>query len=417
MTSMQLTEVYSDSSCKSVISLTIISTGTCSTSKCMLAIIAGSTYYTATSCLSEEIYEHTNNVYEDTDYLLVDLYSGTDCNTYIGSTAFTASGVCEVADAAGNSVIATLFSNGSAELTYYLDGSCIIPSISLLITTDDVSNHTCLDNRKYYLRSEDAATNGDSNDGGFRLSGGVIRDIIGGVLLVLVLVVVLVYRIRQRQRRLNKQHYIQRFSLANGYGNAYDMQFSPTKSRSYATTTISDFNQHGLQIRDDDVIIAARIPRAEVKVGKLINRGGYGEVYMGSYHGKQVAVKILLPEKKKTMSQVNAFLSEIELMARLDHPRIVSFIGVAWNQLIDICAVLRFVKEQYDLVFFSKQRKLPNAAILQMVAAGELCVRFSKACPQSMVKLGLACVSLDPKDRPTATEAQYRLTQILAKEV
>ncbi|CAH0485717.1 unnamed protein product [Peronospora farinosa] len=541
MTSIQSIEVYSDSSCKSVVSLTIISTGTCSTSDCMLATIAGNTYYTATSCPSEDVYEHTKRVYEDTDYLLMDLYKGEDCNTYIGSKAFTASGVCEVADVDGKSVIATLFSNGSAQLTYYLDGSCTIPSVSFLITKDDVSSHTCLDDRKYYLRSVDAATNGNLNDGSSRLSGGAIAGIIGGVLLVLVLVVVLVYRIRQLQRRLNQDESIQGFRLANG--DAYEMQFSPTKHRSYATTTNSDICQLDSHTWDDDVIIAARIPRAEVKVVELINRGGYGEVYMGSYHGKQVAVKMLLPEKKKTMSQVNAFLSEIKLMASLDHPRIVSFIGVAWDQLLDICAVCEYMAggdlkalitefdnqkypvgfdhakvkialhvsialtylhscspsvihrdlksknilldeavdakvtdfgisreridatmtggigtsfwmapeimmgERYDekadmfsfgvvlseldshvlpyalsksnttLSCSSKERKLSNAAILQMVAAGELCVHFSEACPQSMVELGLACVSLDPKNRPTAAEAQCRLEQILAKEV
>ncbi|POM75555.1 TKL protein kinase [Phytophthora palmivora] len=253
---------------------------------------------------------------------------------------------------------------------------------------------------------------------------------------------------------------------------------------------------------------------------------------------------MLLPETKKTMSQVNAFLSEVKLMASLDHPRIVSFIGVAWDQLIDICVVSEYMAggdlkallteyenqghpvgfdhtkvkialhvsialtylhscappvihrdlksknilldeamdakvtdfgisreridatmtggigtsfwmapevmmgERYDdkADMFSfgvvlseldshvtpyalsksnsstesssdKPSKLPSAAILQMVAAGRLRVHFSEAGPQSMIDLGLACVSLDPKERPTAAEALYKLQQILAKEV
>ena len=50
---------------------------------------------------------------------------------------------------------------------------------------------------------------------------------------------------------------------------------------------------------------------------------------------------MLLPEKKKEMSQVNAFLCEVKLMACRDHPRIVEFIGVAWDQLVKICVVIR----------------------------------------------------------------------------
>ena len=50
---------------------------------------------------------------------------------------------------------------------------------------------------------------------------------------------------------------------------------------------------------------------------------------------------MLLPGKKKAISQVNALLCEVKLMACLDHPRIVTFIGVAWDQLVDICVVRR----------------------------------------------------------------------------
>ncbi|ETP29592.1 TKL protein kinase [Phytophthora nicotianae P10297] len=554
---MQSTEVYSDSSCESPVTLTITSSASCTSSDCASTTIAGSTYYTATSCPSN-IYSHAADVYDDTEYLLVDIYSGTDCNTYIESVAFVASGECQIAGTDGQSVIATLNSNGSAQVTYYLDGTCTLSTqTSLSLTEDDLTNHSCTSGRRYYSSSDGSATNGvsssssgsssSSSSDSSGIGSGAIAGIIVGVIFVLVLVGILVYR-RCHRRREQQPHRAPDFSQTSDLREAaYEAQASPAKPyRQTTITTTSDFDRrHSAKLWDDDVIVAARIPREKVKMKQLINRGGFGEVYIGSYHGKDVAVKMLLPETKKTMSQVNAFLSEVKLMASLDHPRIVSFIGVAWDQLIDICVVSEYMAggdlkallsdyeknghpvgfdhtkvkialhvsialtylhscappvihrdlksknilldeamdakvtdfgisreridatmtggigtsfwmapevmmgERYDdkADMFSfgvvlseldshvmpyalsksesstessssvKPNKLPNAAILQMVAAGRLRVHFSEAGPQSMVDLGLACVSLDPKERPTAAEALYKLQQILAKEV
>ncbi|EEY56176.1 protein kinase, putative [Phytophthora infestans T30-4] len=555
---MQSTEVYSDSSCESPVSVTITSSVSCTSSDCRSATIAGSTFYTATSCPSN-IYSHAADVYDDTDYLLVDMYSGVECNTYIESVAYVASGECEVAGTDDQSVIATLNSNGSAQLTYYLDDTCTLSAqTSYSITEDEITSHSCSSGRKYYSSSEGSATNGvssassssssSSSSDSSGIGSGAIAGIIVGVLFALVLVGLLVYRRRQRRRREQQTHRTPDFGQTNDLQDvAYEAQASPAKPyRQTTITTSSDFDRrHSAKLWDDDVIVAARISREKVQVKQLINRGGYGEVYIGSYHGKDVAVKMLLPETKKTMSQVNAFLSEVKLMASLDHPRIVSFIGVAWDQLIDICVVSEYMAggdlkallsdyeknghpvgfdhtkvkialhvsialtylhscaspvihrdlksknilldeainakvtdfgisreridatmtggigtsfwmapevmmgERYDdkadMFSFgvvlseldshvmpyalsksasstessssSKPNKLPNAAILQMVAAGRLRVHFSEAGPQSMVDLGLACVSVDPRKRPTAAEALYKLQQILAKEV
>ncbi|KAK1946678.1 putative serine/threonine-protein kinase drkB [Phytophthora citrophthora] len=353
---MQSTEVYTDSSCDSPTSLTITTSTSCTSSDCASATIAGGTYYTATSCPSS-IYEHTEDFYGDTDYLLVDIYSGTDCSTYVESAAYKASGDCEIAGTDGQSVIASLNSNGSAQLTYYLDSSCtLVGSAALSISADDLSSHTCSLGRKYYSStatgvgsSSSASTAGTSSttsDSSSGLSGGAIAGIIVGVLLVLLLVGVIIYRRRKRGRKGNQGQTPLDFSHTSDLREAaYEAQASPAKPHRQTTvTTMSDSDRpRSEKLWDDDVIVGARIPREKVKVVKLINRGGYGEVYIGNYHGKTVAVKMLLPETKKTMSQVNAFLSEVKLMASLDHPRIVSFIGVAWDQLIDICVVSEYM--------------------------------------------------------------------------
>jgi serine/threonine-protein kinase TNNI3K len=57
--------------------------------------------------------------------------------------------------------------------------------------------------------------------------------------------------------------------------------------------------------------------------------------------------------------------------------------------------------------------RLPDAAVLQMVAAGSLRVEFSADALHEVVALGEACVSVDPAARPTAAEALGKLHSVL----
>ncbi|KAG3073221.1 hypothetical protein PI124_g21968 [Phytophthora idaei] len=242
---------------------------------------------------------------------------------------------------------------------------------------------------------------------------------------------------------------------------------------------------------------------------------------------------MLLPEMRKSVKYVNMFLAEVKLMATLDHPRTVQFVGVAWDSLTDLCAVSEFMEggdlrallttyeeekhptgfdrtkvtialhvahaltylhsletpvlhrdlksknvlltssleakltdfgisreqvdrtmtagvgtslwmapevmlgERYDdkADMFSfgvllseldvhvlpyshvKDVQIADAVILQRVALGTLRVKFSSSSLESVVNLGLSCVSLNPKERPTSAEALYRLHTILSQEI
>ncbi|KAE9276044.1 hypothetical protein PF008_g29190 [Phytophthora fragariae] len=93
----------------------------------------------------------------------------------------------------------------------------------------------------------------------------------------------------------------------------------------------------------DDVITAKRIPRDKVQSQKLISRGAFGEVYTGLFNGQQVAVKMLLPATRSNMKHVSELLAEAKMNATMDHPHIVTFVGVAWDSLSDLCVVLEFM--------------------------------------------------------------------------
>ncbi|ETL95136.1 TKL protein kinase [Phytophthora nicotianae] len=95
---------------------------------------------------------------------------------------------------------------------------------------------------------------------------------------------------------------------------------------------------------DDDIITAKRIPRNRVQVDQLLSRGAFGEVYAGAFNDRQVAVKMLLPSTRRDIRLVNEFLAEARLTACMEHPRIVTLVGVAWDTLSDLCIVLEFME-------------------------------------------------------------------------
>ncbi|GMF25484.1 unnamed protein product [Phytophthora lilii] len=288
---------------------------------------------------------------------------------------------------------------------------------------------------------------------------------------------------------------------------------------------------------EDDAILSSRIPRDDVFVEDLIGRGGYGEVYKGTFEGRAVAVKMLFPETRKSTRHVTEFLTEVKMMTVMDHPRVVEFVGVSWNNLMDLCVVTEFMQggdlrawlsdradnnlpvgfdytkvkiathvvhalaylhsltpsvihrdlksrnilltenqdakladfgasrervdrtmtagvgtslwiapevmmgERYDdkadMFSFgvvlseldSQQnpyahakennpagRKMPETAILQLVAMGKLRVEFSPGALKGVVQIGTACTAIDPTERPTAAEAFRKLQTILAQE-
>ncbi|GMF24721.1 unnamed protein product [Phytophthora fragariaefolia] len=110
------------------------------------------------------------------------------------------------------------------------------------------------------------------------------------------------------------------------------------------TTGDSEQSSMGPGLWNDDAIVATRIPRDQVKVGTVLSRGGFGEVYRGSYIDEDVAIKMLFPEMRRDLKKVNAFLAEAKLMAWLVHPHVVRYVGVSWRSLADLCMLTELMK-------------------------------------------------------------------------
>ncbi|TMW66837.1 hypothetical protein Poli38472_011953 [Pythium oligandrum] len=367
----------------------------------------------------------------------------------------------------------------------------------------------------------------DQSSNSSSLSTGAIVGIVVGAIVVLGLVIgVFVWK---RRSRANDKAIVAEIPTPTEGG-----------STNYSTlkTTGTNVTQGSAASNESDswadpAIIAVRIPLEKITFGELISRGGYGEVFRGTYQDRGVAIKRLLPERRKDLAQIEAFFTEVKLMSTLEHERVVRFVGVAWDSLSDLCVLtelmeggdLRTVLNRFETVerrshgfdfvkvriavhvahaltyLHSLQpvvlhrdlksrnilldsqlnakvtdfgvareridstmtagvgsslwmapevmlgerynekadvfsygvvlseldthvtpythatepgtgRKLPETAILQMVSLGRLRVEFSSSAYPELVELALACVAVNPADRPTAAEVLHRVHQI-----
>ena len=78
----------------------------------------------------------------------------------------------------------------------------------------------------------------------------------------------------------------------------------------------------------------------EIKVDRLLGKGGFGVVNLATYKGQQIAVKQLL---NMTNESVKRFRFECFLMKNLRHPHIVKLVGVVWDEDLFACC-LEFVE-------------------------------------------------------------------------
>ncbi|ETK87604.1 TKL protein kinase [Phytophthora nicotianae P10297] len=560
-------ELYSGSHCAGTPNvLKMIETDTCDPQACTPHDLGGYTLFVAASCNVTDRFKYTGERFQGFDYVMMEEYDGVGCANLVQTTVYPASGTCEKSSALANtSDIVSLYSNGTAVVLLFDDGDCgSKPTLQFELDREAISNGDCIqDHYRFYTgtassrtASSSSAYSYENSQGKWSFSdssdglgwGAITAIVVGSVACVAFLAFATFKYVRRRyDDNLSKDTGIA--ALAASYAgyptpesalNAITLGSEASYSQGSTEEEEKPRSRRVLSgtsgLWDDEIIITARVPREKVIVQELISRGGYGEVYSGMFNDEPVAVKMLLPEMRKSISHLNAFLAEVKLMATLNHERIVQFVGVAWDSLTDLCVLSEFMEggdlrtllknceehntplgfdrskvtialhvahaltylhslsppvlhrdlksknilltaqldakltdfgvsrersdhtmtggvgssrwmapevmmgERYDdkADMFSfgvvlaeldqhllpyahakensdSGRAMPDLAILQMVATGKLRIEFSSAAPKAIKELGMACVSIDPKNRPTASDALYKLHTILAR--
>jgi serine/threonine protein kinase len=149
----------------------------------------------------------------------------------------------------------------------------------------------------------------------------VVVALVGVVALAIIVAATFLYR-RKKQRAINATRSVG--GLSGGSAGSHQ--------------SVLD------NIRDDEELAAFRIPQEDVTTSRVLAKGGFGVVWIATLRGSETIVaKQLLPEKGKNPRVVANFVEEIRLCSKLDHPKIVRFLGLSWSTLADLSILLEYM--------------------------------------------------------------------------
>ncbi|ETK90633.1 TKL protein kinase [Phytophthora nicotianae] len=280
-----------------------------------------------------ELLQIMRDKFGNSPYLLQTLHIDENCTEFSMAFGYPAMGACVGAynESDGLYAIASLNTNSSASLKLFYERTCFANQqyMATFVSQEELSTHSCTIDWFRWYSSNDAKVSPAStrdNTGGTLSSGALAGIGLGGFGFAVVLVVAVIVRRRQAKSRALDKH------------DHFESSMTPT-----AVDSLEAVLRGQTGMWNDDIITAKRIPRDKVQTERLISRGSFGEVYVGSFNDHKVAVKMLLPAMRGKIQHVNDFLAEAKMTATMDHPHIVSFIGVAWDSLSDICVVLEYM--------------------------------------------------------------------------
>ncbi|ETI50763.1 TKL protein kinase [Phytophthora nicotianae P1569] len=280
-----------------------------------------------------ELLQIMRDKFGNSPYLLQTLHIDENCTEFSMAFGYPAMGACVGAynESDGLYAIASLNTNSSASLKLFYERTCFANQqyMATFVSQEELSTHSCTIDWFRWYSSNDAKVSPAStrdNTGGTLSSGALAGIGLGGFGFAVVLVVAVIVRRRQAKSRALDKH------------DHFESSMTPT-----AVDSLEAVLRGQTGLWNDDIITAKRIPRDKVQTERLISRGSFGEVYVGSFNDHKVAVKMLLPAMRGKIQHVNDFLAEAKMTATMDHPHIVSFIGVAWDSLSDICVVLEYM--------------------------------------------------------------------------
>ncbi|EQC28012.1 TKL protein kinase [Saprolegnia diclina VS20] len=169
----------------------------------------------------------------------------------------------------------------------------------------------------------------------------------GVVVLILLIVAFIVYRRRQKAASKSSNH------TGTGY-------YSNNASSQFTHPNATNGGAVADDIRFDMDLARFRVPQQEIQNIQLLVKGGYGVVFKATLHGTDVAMKQLLPSKAKDHNAIQEFMNEIRLCARLEHPKIVKFVGISWSTLHDLAVLSEFMPHGDVTDLLKAERKRPK---------------------------------------------------------
>ncbi|GAB9469134.1 Tkl protein kinase [Globisporangium polare] len=160
--------------------------------------------------------------------------------------------------------------------------------------------------------------NGVDNSGGS--STGLIIGIVCGI--VALIAVAAFFCLRARRNRKNQDTY-------NGTAQSQGTSAS-------GTTTASLWN--------DAALLSVKVSADDIEDIKPIGKGAYGDVWLVKYRNSRLLASKRLRKGETSQSKTQNFIEEIKLVAKLEHPKIVQFVGAAWTIEADLQALFEYME-------------------------------------------------------------------------
>lgn len=103
----------------------------------------------------------------------------------------------------------------------------------------------------------------------------------------------------------------------------------------------------------------------EIEVGERISGGGVGEIHLGKWNGKEVALKTLFdPRINEDLKQ--EFMNELIVMSRLKHSNIVSLLGAS-TVSPNLCIVMELCEYSVSDMLYKEGIRPSSYDIVQMM--------------------------------------------------
>ena len=165
--------------------------------------------------------------------------------------------------------------------------------------------------------------------------------------VVLLLLITLAWWGHRRRRDGHLKHRNRTIpSPAIGMGDLMDhpyMELGVPRSRNLSSQTTSDFEL--LASVADGYIGLTRLSYDDVFLHKMLRVSSRSELWVGEYEREAVLVK-KIKSNTASKSLLRDFVTEIELMFELKHPRIAAFRGAMWDaDGTELCAVVEYVEK------------------------------------------------------------------------
>lgn len=108
--------------------------------------------------------------------------------------------------------------------------------------------------------------------------------------------------------------------------------------------TGSTFGRSGVHVNlwSDPDLLAVKVDSDDVEDIERIGQGASSDVWLVRYRNTQTLASKRIRES--TMQKTQAFIEEIKIVATLNHPRVVEFIGAAWTNAADLQALFEYLQ-------------------------------------------------------------------------